>query len=260
MAGLDDPKRLEPFRGSVVDLTNDEVLESCVAQACELAGAPIGLVSYVMAHVQFFRTGRNLPPELEVSRATARCHSYCQFVVQSESPLVLNDITARPDMPQTISQAYGIHAYCGVPVYCEGQLLGSLCVVDPNVREWGDELITQLTPLAARVSARLDELAAADRQRAETARRVEPEKLAETAAFGARAIERALAEVGPMVRLAGAMGTDALPPEAFIRGATALQQAVALYKELVFAARDVSEASEVLVESFEQGTLARRAS
>src|SRR4051794_35792390 len=100
MANLDDPVRLSRFQGPVVAATADEVLEECVREASRIAEAPIALVTLVMGHVQYFRAGCNLPPELELSRATSRCHSYCQFVVTSEKPLVVPDVTMRPDLPQ----------------------------------------------------------------------------------------------------------------------------------------------------------------
>src|SRR5437868_6457041 len=123
MANLDAPERLSRFRGDVVASNPDEILQECVGEASRRLEAPIALVSFVMGHVQYFRAATGLPPELDLSRATARCHSYCQFVVMSEKPLAISDIFARPDMPQAIAQTYGVRAYIGVPLFCQGQLL-----------------------------------------------------------------------------------------------------------------------------------------
>jgi GAF domain-containing protein len=244
MAKLDAPERLSQFRGDLVALTPDETLDECVREAARISEAPIALISFVMGHVQYFRSAVGLPPEIDLSRATARCHSYCQFVVTTEQPLAIEDILARSDMPQMLAHTYGIRAYLGVPVTCAGQLLGTLCVVDVKPRAWSQALIAELSSLAARVTARLEELAAHGRAEADAPG--ELRILAHSVAEGARVIERALAEVGPMVRLAGGLGLDQLPPDAFVRGATALREATELYHELLAAAAQVSGLGERL--------------
>jgi GAF domain-containing protein len=251
MANLDDPARLSRFQGKVVDVSPDDVLDECVREAARRAEAPIALVSFVMGQVQYFRAGCGLPPELDLSRATSRCHSYCQFVVRSEKPIVIRDIPAASDMPQALAQTYGIRAYLGVPVWCDGQILGTLCVADVRTRDWGDETIEALLPLAQRVTARLDELAAASRHArdAVAATPADAGELAQSVVIMAQVIERALAEVGPMVRLAGGLGTGALDADAFARGTTALKEAVNLYYDLVGAAREVSDSSDRLTRS-----------
>jgi GAF domain-containing protein len=251
MANLDDPARLSRFQGQVVDSSPDDVLDECVREAARRAEAPIALVSFVMGQVQYFRAGCGLPPELDLSRATSRCHSYCQFVVRSEKPVIIRDILAAPDMPQALAQTYGIRAYLGVPVSCEGQILGSLCVADVKTRDWGDAIVDALLPLSQRVTARLDELAAASRlaRDAVAGTPAEAVLLAQSVSTVAQVIERALAEVGPMVRLAGGLGTGTLDAAAFTRGTTALKEAVQLYYDLIGAAREVSDTSERLTMS-----------
>ena len=252
MANLDDPARLSRFQGQVVDSSPDDVLEECVREAARRAEAPIALVSFVMGQVQYFRAGCGLPPELDLSRATSRCHSYCQFVVRSEKPVVIQDILAAPDMPQALAQTYGIRAYLGVPVSCEGQILGSLCVADVKTRDWGDAVVDALLPLGQRVTARLNELAASRRARdAVAGTPAEAVLLAQSVSTVAQVIERALAEVGPMVRLAGGLGTGTLDAAAFTRGTTALTEAVQLYYDLISAAREVSDTSERLTMSLD---------
>jgi GAF domain-containing protein len=253
MAELDDPVRLSRFQGLVASSKRDDVLEACAQEAATAAEAPIALVSFVMGHVQYFRAGVGLPPELDLSRATSRCHSYCQYVVLSEKPLVIHDIVAAPDMPQALAQTYGIRSYLGLPVKCGGQTLGTLCVVDVKTRDWGPALVTRLLPIAKRVSERLDALFAIGQPSVDAiASMAEARLLAESVATGARVIERALAEVGPLVRLAGGLGKGSLPVDAFVRGATALREAVDLYFDLVTAAREVGNSGQQLKVSLDK--------
>jgi GAF domain-containing protein len=257
MANLDAPERLSRFRGELVSGSNDEVLDQCVQEASKRLEAPIALVTFVMSQVQYFRAACGLPPEIDLSRATARCHSYCQFVVSSERPLAINDILADPEMPQTLAQMYGIRSYLGVPVTVEDQVLGTLCVVDIKTRKWSAADIEKLTVLAKLVTRRLGELALRSRVSAETPEAIEMRVLASTVAEGARLIERALAEVGPLVRLAGGLGLGSLPLDAFVRGASALKEATNLYFELVDAARQVSNTGERLAAALQPSPATR---
>jgi len=253
MANLDDPRRLSCFQGEVISTSGDAQLDDYVRKAAELAEAPIALVTFVMGHVQYFRAATGLPPELELSRATSRCHSYCQFVVTTEKPFAVSDILAHPELPQALAENYGIRAYLGVPVWCEGQLVGTLCVADGRVREWSEATVEKLMLLSRRVSVRLDELAVLNElgPDAVTGTAAEARLLAATVFTVSQVLERALAEVGPLVRLATALGSGDLPMDAFARGANALKESVELYHDLVGAAREVSQTGERLTLSLD---------
>src|SRR5262245_14166013 len=102
MAELDDPVRLAQFRTAITQLDGDGVLEACVREAATRAEAPIALVTFVMSKVQLFRAAVGLPPELEASRATSRCDSFCQFVVKEEGPFIVSDAKNDSRVPQNM--------------------------------------------------------------------------------------------------------------------------------------------------------------
>jgi transcriptional regulator with GAF, ATPase, and Fis domain len=243
MANLDDPVRLSRFRGAVVSVSRDEVLDASVREAARRAQAPIALVTFVMGQVQYFRAATGLPPEIELTRATSRCHSYCQLVVLAGKPVVIEDIPARPELPQMVSQLYGVRAYLGLPITCDGQLLGTLCVVDVKQRQWGDELITELQPIAQRVSERLGQLAAIEPAEAKPPR-------AEVTPSTATMMERVLTEVVPMMRLTNGLASSTLPPDAFQRAASVLREAAEHFLSMLGSAREVSEIGKRLASAF----------
>src|SRR5262245_42182899 len=210
MAELDDPVRLAQFKSAITKLDSDGVLEECVHAAAARAEAPIALVTFVMSKVQLFRAAVGLPPELEASRATSRCDSFCQFVVRQEGPFIVTDAKNDARVPQTMVTTYGIAAYLGVPIYSSGQILGSLCVADGQQRHWEPKLVDELGVLAARVSKRLDELNARDGKNLDEPV-AEPQQLATEVAALAQVIQRSLVEVGPMVRLAKGMSQGISP-------------------------------------------------
>ena len=237
MSELDSPARLAQFKGSIVGLDSDGVLDECVKEAAALAQAPMALVTFVMSKIQLFRAAVGLPPELEASRATSRCDSFCQFVVKTERPFIVVDAQKDDRVPQHLVQTYGIAAYLGVPIQVGGQVLGSICVADGQPREWPASLIGQLEVLAARVSARLESLAhpkdaASDSPAGDT------KALSSDVSSLALVVQRSLVEVGPMVRLAKGI-SQGIPPEALTRAASVLTEASAFYDDMLAAVTEL---------------------
>jgi GAF domain-containing protein len=236
MADLDDPIRLAQFRAPLLQMESDGVLDDCVNEAARVAEAPIALVTFVMGKVQLFRAALGLPPELELSRATSRCDSFCQFVVKAEAPFTVADAWSDPRVPKHLVLTYGIRAYLGVPIRSGGQTLGSLCVADVRERAWPPGLVSHLSDIAARVSARLDEVA---REGATTdPPPSSPGALAKDVSALSDVIQRSLVEVGPLVRLARG-ASKGLDPAALARGASVLTEAIDFYDDMCAAVDDL---------------------
>lgn len=248
MAELDAPARLAAFRAPLLDLKGDLELQECVALAAKHAEAPMAMVSFVMRSIQLIRTALGLPPELQVTRAISRTDSFCQFVVKAEGPFVVADARRDPRLPQGMVVAYGMVAYAGVPIRVGGQVLGALCVADGSPRRWHADLIGDLCSLAARVSGRLETLAALPTSVDEEPTLVPPSRLAARATVLAEVVRRSLAEVGPMVRLANGSARD-LSPEDLRRAGTALADATEFYDEMMSAVAELCTATRRVEES-----------
>jgi GAF domain-containing protein len=235
MSDLDDPLRLSQFRGAILRLDSDGVLDECVRAAAARAEAPIALVTFVMSKIQLFRAAVGLPPELEASRATSRCDSFCQFVVKSDAPFTVTDAQHDDRVPQRMVQTYGIAAYLGVPIRVGGQVLGSLCVADGVPRQWPAGLDADLATIAGRVSDRLEQIR---RTEAPLAPATDAVALSADVSSLASVIQRSLAEVGPMVRLAKGM-SQGISPDALTRAASVLTEASAFYDDMVAAVSEL---------------------
>jgi GAF domain-containing protein len=229
MADLDDPLRLAQFKAPIVQLGTDGILDECVREAAQRADAPIALVTFVMSKIQLFRAAVGLPPELEASRATSRCDSFCQFVVKADGPFIVTDAKNDTRVPQNLVKVYGIMAYLGVPVRVGGQVLGSLCVADGRERQWPAGLVDELAAIAARVSEHLDRLSSQEGRPTEVM--ASPTSLATEVSSLSDVIQRSLVEVGPMVRLAKG-ASEGLTADAVARGASALTEAIAFYDDM----------------------------
>ncbi|MCK6589465.1 MAG: GAF domain-containing protein [Polyangiaceae bacterium] len=243
MAELNDPLRLNQLDGAVLDKAPDEVLNACVREAAEKAGAPIALISVVMRRIQLFRAWFGLPPELSISRATSRCESFCQFVVRTEGPFIVTNAETDLRVPQDLVHRYGIQAYAGVPLRYGPHILGSLCVIDVKPRSFDPAVIATLEGIAERVVERLGVL-----------REIQaPERLPKLSDTEARAalsdllrdsvvVERALREIDAILRAAS--GIDAA------RAASELERSFAgIHKDIALLYNELFEQLRAMRES-----------
>lgn len=120
---------------------------------------PVALVSLVEADRQVFPGAVGLPEPWQTRRETPLSHSFCQYVVADRAPLVvpdarlderLRDSPAIPDLDAV--------AYAGWPLTDHtGEVVGSLCAVSGEPREWADEDLEVLADLAGACSTELAE-------------------------------------------------------------------------------------------------------
>ncbi len=233
---LDNEARLSSFRGLLLSNEPDEILQSIVRECAESAGAPIALVSLVMGSTQFFRAQHGLPPNLEVAQATSRCDSFCQFVVQNDAPLEVEDAELRSDLPQRLVQEFSVRAYLGVPLRVGGEVLGSLCILDGAPRTFSETDREGLQSRASAVVKRLLELRDAEIQDATA----EPLNMASELAV----IDRALFELGPIFRVAESVVAKNLSPEEAIQALGVLSELGLLLPDLQTRVRRLRIAAE----------------
>lgn len=210
LSKLDAPQRLRAFDVPLLDSTPDPELQRLVAEASEVSGFPIALVSLVASRIQFFRAQVGLPPDLEAARATDRCNSLCQFVVAGDKPLQVEDAASEPALPSDLVRRYGIRAYVGFPVRVAGQTVGSFCVIDVKPGRLEPQVRARLEALAQAASARLEVLAGAV---------APPEGTAEAKAQQAW---MAVAEAQPLLSLGQRFAEGQLSLEEFQRALGAL--------------------------------------
>lgn len=153
---LNDPERLASLgRAQLLDSPPDEAFDRLTRLASQILDAPIALVSLVDDRRQFFKSLIGLGDPWATARETPLSHSYCQYVVGSGQPLIISDARKHPllrDSPAI--QDLGAISYCGVPVVdLNNRVLGTLCVLDDQPREWSDEQIEALQDIARSVIA-----------------------------------------------------------------------------------------------------------
>lgn len=150
------PSRQGFFSGALLDNSVDEVLMAVVQEAARETEAPIALVSLVLDRIQFFRASQGRTPDLAAAQATDRDLSFCQLVVRDDASLVVEDAKDHPEVPQGLVNSHGVRAYLGFPLRVNGQVLGTLCVIDSTPRTFSKAQRKALDRLSLTASERLE--------------------------------------------------------------------------------------------------------
>jgi phosphoserine phosphatase RsbU/P len=156
---LNDAQRLDALRHTnLMDSAPDEAFDKLTRLAARILKCPVALVSLVDDRRQFFKSCVGLDEPWRSRRETPLSHSFCQYVVASETPLIVND--ARQDAVLCGNHAVdelGVVAYVGIPIRAsDGLVLGSFCVIDNCPRIWTDEQIEILTELTSSVMTEIE--------------------------------------------------------------------------------------------------------
>jgi GAF domain-containing protein len=149
---LRDPRRLNTLKSlMLMDTPTEQIFDRLTRLASRLVNAPVSLVSLVDGDRQWFKSAVGLPEPWASQRQTPLSHSFCQHVVNSQSPLVVND-ARRVDFLKTnlAITDLSVIGYLGMPLTTsDGHTLGSFCVIDDQPRQWTDNEIEILEDLAA---------------------------------------------------------------------------------------------------------------
>ena len=140
----------------ILETTDEREFDDIALLASELCSAPIALVSFVESDRQWFKASVGFP-----QRETAISSSVCRFVVESEQPLVVPDLSLDPRTASNplVTAPNGIRFYAGQPLRTEHGVLGAVCVLD-RVPRPGGMSDRQMTCLAALSRLAVDRLEA----------------------------------------------------------------------------------------------------
>lgn len=147
MAALDDANRLLALQATgLLDTPPEENFDRLTRLASRILRVPVSLISLVGADRQFFKSQVGLPAPYDTARETPLTHSFCQHVVTNENILSVSDAKADPRLRDNLAMRdLGVVAYLGVPLCMpDGSVLGSLCAIDREDREWEPEDISAL--------------------------------------------------------------------------------------------------------------------
>jgi PAS domain S-box-containing protein len=147
----------------------DHILQQLVDEVRGIFGTDLCMVNLNLSEVQYFRTwSGELPAKLAESRQDALENSMCQYVVNSEMPLVVKDFSATEEFrEQHWCVNYGIHFYAGIPlITSDNHVIGTLCLLNVQPIEFGQDQMRVLGGFAQAVVGRLELLGALGREQA----------------------------------------------------------------------------------------------
>lgn len=136
----------------------------------KLDAAPIGIVNFVTDTTQFFAglyaPAAAVPDSVvttgsgsdgEVPRQMPLDYGGCPHVVADGKALVLNDVCAwRGFWGNPVVDRYNVRSYMGAPLRDRtGTILGTVCVIDQEVRPWGRDGRDFIKARAAELVGRL---------------------------------------------------------------------------------------------------------
>jgi signal transduction histidine kinase len=146
---LSNPHRLTVVqRSDLLDTHAEEAFDSLSRLASSLIGTPASFLAVVDDKRDFYKSQYGFPEPVAVARQV-RGRTFCHYVVAGSVPLVIDDTHADP-LWRTVPVVgtLGVRAYLGVPVFVEGEPIGSFSVIDSSPRTWKTSEIETLVQLS----------------------------------------------------------------------------------------------------------------
>jgi GAF domain-containing protein len=143
--GADDVDRVQPLVGDLL------------AGAAREIGAPVSLANVVLSGVQVIAGEHGLTGWMAQARATPAEWSLCATVVRRAGEYVVPDMAADEATAQNpLHVVDGFRSYAGVPLTApDGQVVGSVCVLDTEPREYSEADLDVLRRAAAEAARRM---------------------------------------------------------------------------------------------------------
>ena len=195
-----------PLSSAPPETAIDEAFERLTRAATAILTAPLSFVTVIDTTRSWYRSCVGLAPDAE--RFAEMEESFCQFVVESDEPLILADARAdRRTRGHPAIASMGMVAWAGFPIHGpDGEVLGTFCVVDTVPRQWSARDVLVLETLAGAASGEIALRAALGAERQAHAE-------ADRQASEAAGLARLVVESGERTRLlARTLQRSLLPP------------------------------------------------
>jgi diguanylate cyclase (GGDEF)-like protein len=152
---LNSERRLSELdRYDVLDTSAEETFDRVTRLVCRLFGVKMATVTFVDGHRQWFKSRQGMS-EPETTRDT----SICQYTVAQGEPLVIENVhddVRFCDFPSVRGDAH-LRFYAGAPIRStHGEVIGTLCAMDVEPRQFTDKEVDLLCDLARLVESEME--------------------------------------------------------------------------------------------------------
>ncbi len=138
---------------NILDTGPEERFDRLTRLAQHMFNVPIAVVSLVDEDRQWFKSSCGLSVE-----ETPRNISFCGHAILSDEPMIIHDATkdARFYDNPLVTGDLGIRFYAGAPIHdASGNIMGTLCLIDTQTREFTNSDVIALKDLAELASREL---------------------------------------------------------------------------------------------------------
>ncbi len=138
---------------NILDTGPEERFDRLTRLAQHMFNVPIAVVSLVDEDRQWFKSSCGLSVD-----ETPRNISFCGHAILSDEPMIIHDATKDErffDNP-LVTGDLGIRFYAGAPIHdASGKIMGTLCLIDTQTREFSSSDVIALKDLAELASREL---------------------------------------------------------------------------------------------------------
>ena len=158
-ATVNNPRRLNAVnKTTLLNTQAEESFDRLTRLASKLLKTPISFVTLLEKDRDFVKSHYGLPSPLSESREITAHPSFCQHIIDSGEPLVLEDVRDSEIFRHFPSVKHlGVVAYAGIPLTTQqGFILGTCCVVDFKRRIWTEDELEILLELSKSVLTEIE--------------------------------------------------------------------------------------------------------
>lgn len=150
--GVFDAGRLAAVAATgLLDTPAEPAFDRLARLAATVLGTPYAFVTLVDDRRSFWKSCIGVDATDLADRQNSVEESFCQYVVNSGTPLIVDDTVSDARTSENPSnESMGVRAWAGYPVRGPGgDILGTFCVVDTRTRRWTERDAEVLQTLAA---------------------------------------------------------------------------------------------------------------
>lgn len=150
-----DAKRLSAVAATgLLDTAREEAFDQLTRLAAQVLNTPYAFVTIVDDQRSFWKSCFGIESTDPADRQNMVEESFCQYVVEADGPLIVGNAPLNPVTASNPSiESMGVRAWAGHPIRdADGFVLGTMCAVDVEEREWTEndsELLRLLADAAS---------------------------------------------------------------------------------------------------------------
>lgn len=146
---LSRESRLAALQASdLLDSPPEAIFDRLTRLASNLLETPVSFLALVEEDRDFYKSHAGFGEPLASTREL-RGRTFCHHTVASGAPVAISNTLLDPVFREVPSvSSLGVRAYLGVPIRVRAEVIGSLCAIDFEPREWTDRQRAILVELA----------------------------------------------------------------------------------------------------------------